>query len=510
MPELAAAQYAAVLTADPGDMTLAARAFRQAVLAGDRVLAVRAASLLDRSGALPPDGRLLLLGEQIAAADWTAARASLDRIEREQAFGFAVPIVRAWLMQGAGGGDPLELLGRQPASAFASAYGNEHRILLLIARGRAPEAADIVKATALGGGIRDLRLRILTATALAADGDKAAALALLQGDDPALRTVRQNLEGGKRSDKPVIDAAFGYSELLIRIAADLNRERVTPLSPALARIATFAAPSNVEAWLATGQLLAMNEQLDPALAALDQVPADDPLASAARGTRIRILVRKGAKDQALALNQAVLAQPDATVADWTLQGDILGSLDRFGDAADAYDKAIALIGSADDKDDRLWSLWLMKGSALEQADRWPEAKAALEKAHALAPDQAVVLNYLGYAQLERRENIKAARALIEKASALKPDDAAITDSLGWAYFLEGDTAAAIVKLEAAAEGDPGGSEINEHLGDAYWAAGRRIEARFAWRAALVNADTESTDRLKRKLDFGPDTDERRP
>ena len=65
-------------------------------------------------------------------------------------------------------------------------------------------------------------------------------------------------------------------------------------------------------------------------------------------------------------------------------------------------------------------------------------KAALLKALALAPDQPVVLNYLGYAELERRENLAEAEKLIEQASALRPDDSAITDSLGWAYYVRGD------------------------------------------------------------------------
>jgi predicted negative regulator of RcsB-dependent stress response len=45
-------------------------------------------------------------------------------------------------------------------------------------------------------------------------------------------------------------------------------------------------------------------------------------------------------------------------------------------------------------------------------------------------------------------------------------------------------------------------EIQEHLGDALYTAGRRYEARFAWRAALANAETEDKSRLQSKIDFG--------
>ncbi len=45
-------------------------------------------------------------------------------------------------------------------------------------------------------------------------------------------------------------------------------------------------------------------------------------------------------------------------------------------------------------------------------------------------------------------------------------------------------------------------EIGEHLGDAYWAAGRRIDARHAWTAASAQAGSEATMRLDRKITGG--------
>jgi Flp pilus assembly protein TadD len=139
---------------------------------------------------------------------------------------------------------------------------------------------------------------------------------------------------------------------------------------------------------------------------------------------------------------------------------------------------------------------------LIQAGRWPEAKSALEAAYKLAPDEALVLNYLGYSQLERRENVEEAERLIREASRLQPDNLAITDSLGWAHFLRGDIPAAITLLERAAQGQPADPSINEHLGDAYFTAGRRFEARYAWQAALVHAEGGAVERLNAKVDAG--------
>ncbi len=104
--------------------------------------------------------------------------------------------------------------------------------------------------------------------------------------------------------------------------------------------------------------------------------------------------------------------------------------------------------------------------------------------------------------LDRGENLAEAQTYIEKASALDPNDAAIADSLGWLHYKRGNYPGAISALERAVSGDPGQSVMNEHLGDAYWATGRRIEARYAWRAALVQADTPSAERINRKLSDG--------
>ena len=95
------------------------------------------------------------------------------------------------------------------------------------------------------------------------------------------------------------------------------------------------------------------------------------------------------------------------MTDWTRLGDLYSALDRYEEAAAAYGEALALRPTRPDGQPE-WALWLLRGGALDQAGHWPQAKAALEAAYKLAPDQPVVLNYLGYAQLERRENMAEA------------------------------------------------------------------------------------------------------
>lgn len=501
LSELAASGYSAALNAMPGDEVLALRAYRQAIDAGDRALAVRAARTLDAKGALPPDGRLVLLTEAVAASDWKAAGLAVDRIEEEGVFGFAVPVMRAWLARGSGQGDPLALVvDTRRAGSVASTYAAEHRALLQIAMGRNDDGIAAIRSLAGPGSGRGMRLRLAAAAKLA-KSDKALALGLIEGDQSPLVVARSRIEAGKPLPGAVDSAAEGIAELFARIAVDINRERVTPIALTLARLSTWLAPRNSETWLVTAELLSASEQEDMAIAALAQVRADDPYAAAARDARVAALVKQGAQEAALTEALASASRAGATAADWSRVGELQSTLNRPADAAKSFTRALEL-SRAQGEDDGRWALLLRQGGALHEAGEWPAARKALREAAKLAPEQAVVLNYLGYAQLERREDLDEAQKLIESASRLRPDDPAITDSLGWLYFVRGQNDKAIEMLERAVIGEPGEATINEHLGDAYWTAGRKIDARYAWRAALVYAEQDAAARIGRKLDFG--------
>ncbi len=206
-------------------------------------------------------------------------------------------------------------------------------------------------------------------------------------------------------------------------------------------------------------------------------------------------------NEAYALASSAAAAPGASVGDLSRLGDVFQAMKRPSQAADAYGRAIAFARGQGVRTE-LWPMLLLEASALEEAKRWPEAKQALEQGLAIAPDQPLLLNFLGYAKLERGEDIDAAEAMIRKASELAPDDASITDSLGWAQFKRGKVGEAIATLQKAAEKDPDQAEIQEHLGDALYKSGRRYEARFAWNAAMITAEDEVADRVKAKLASG--------
>jgi Flp pilus assembly protein TadD len=95
--------------------------------------------------------------------------------------------------------------------------------------------------------------------------------------------------------------------------------------------------------------------------------------------------------------------------------------------------------------------------------------------------------------------------MIEKAVAAKPDSGAIVDSLGWADYKLGLYTDAVEQLERATELEPAEPDINDHLGDAYWAVGRKLEARFQWEQVLSLGPSDKLRRqVEAKLRAGPD------
>ena len=177
-----------------------------------------------------------------------------------------------------------------------------------------------------------------------------------------------------------------------------------------------------------------------------------------------------------------------TSSDYSRLGDVLQAMKRHSEAADAYGRAIALAQAQSSKGE-LWSLLLLQASALEDANRWPEAKAALQQALALAPDQPLLLNFLGYAELERGENMDCRRGddpQGERARARRCVDHR------FARLGRSSSAARSTRRSRRCSERPRRTreqaEIQEHLGDALYKSGRRYEARFAWSAALVTAE----------------------
>lgn len=451
------AGFATLLAADPSNPTIATRAYRQALSGGDMALALKAAQALASGPALPSDARVLIALAAIRAHDWTKAQASADALTQDRVFGFVAPYLNAWIAVGSGKGDPLALVEPARAIPLASPYFAEQHALLLTALGRRTEAAS--------------------------------------GFTP---------QAAEALPTAVKDPGHGLSPLLAHLAADFARQQYVPVGMIMARMAAYVAPDNSEAWLVLAELLHRMQRQDLALAAIDHIAPDDRLAGDAHTLRIALLNDSGRHEAALAEAIAAAKRDHAGSDDWGRVGDLYLMLSKPADAAAAYAKALGVAEATHAPAGVLWPILLQQGGALDLAGNWPAAKAAMMRAYALAPNDPAVLNQVGYSQIEHRENVDKASAMIAEASRQRPDDPAITDSLGWVLYLQGKAMQAVPLLERAAAGNPGEPTINEHLGDVYWTIGRQLEARYAWRAALITAEDKDRARLNAKIESGLD------
>lgn len=494
---LAVAHYGAALARDPDRVEIAQRAYVQALESGDKALALQSAALLDQAGLLPRDGTLLRIGEALEQRDWAAATTLTDRMEQEGNFAFLGPILRSWIGVGEGRAVPLAIDAKDRFAALAQRYVDEHQALLALNAGDVADAvAPLRRAIALRPA--DAALRLSLATHLAGRKAKAEALLLLPPGGAHFTQARAEI-ARRRIKAPPLTPAQGYARLLARLAVDIGSDREgLGLALRLARIATFADPGSPENHIIAARLLTSAGFAGAALAETDKVPPAGWYGALAQAERVDALAADGQIDAALALARTMAAEPDAESERHVRLGRLLAEQQDFDGAAAAFRAAQARFGDAVVP----WSLLLFEGSALEQGERWDEARAVLERAAALAPNEPVILNYLGYAQIERRQNVTEALDLLKKASALKPQDPSITDSLGWAQFVTGNVKAAVPVLERAAAGAPADTTINEHLGDALWTAGRRYEARYAWAAASLYAEGDVATRIAAKTKEG--------
>jgi len=102
------------------------------------------------------------------------------------------------------------------------------------------------------------------------------------------------------------------------------------------------------------------------------------------------------------------------------------------------------------------------------------------------PQDASLLNALGYSLADRAQKLPRAEMLIRKALEASPDNPAFLDSLGWVLFRRGDVPGAVPLLERAYRIFPD-AEIASHWGEVLWVNGKQSDARALWARALARA-----------------------
>lgn len=273
-------------------------------------------------------------------------------------------------------------------------------------------------------------------------------------------------------------------------------ERAADSALLFAHMAAYTDPKTPGIWLSIGDITASQGQSDSALVAYKKVTSDDDDYLSAQIEVAEMLRDKNKTDEAIDHLETLLKGDDNKRADLYLT---LGNLYKWDNqcdkAIDIYDIAetMGLEENKGQAPDWLWFLHYFRGVCFDLIDRHADAEKDLLRALDAQPNNATLLNYLGYSYADKGENLDKAKDMIERAVQQAPDDAYIIDSMGWVLYRMGDYNGAVEYLERAAKMMPYHAVINDHLGDAYWKVGRRLEAYYMWQRAVDYMDSDAAE-----------------
>ncbi|CAG4888336.1 tetratricopeptide repeat protein [Paraburkholderia gardini] len=193
-------------------------------------------------------------------------------------------------------------------------------------------------------------------------------------------------------------------------------------------------------------------------------------------TRAQLLEKQGKPDDARKL-LAGLQSPDPRDQSLIARTDaaILFDAKRYPEA----EARLAQVSAEFPDDPDLTYDYAM---AAEKTGHYDVMETQLRKLMQTQPDNPQAYNALGYSLADRNQRLQEADKLIEKAASLAPNDAFIMDSVGWVKYRLGDTSDAIKLLRKAYDLQPN-AEIGAHLGEVLWKTGDQDQARDAWRQA---------------------------
>jgi tetratricopeptide (TPR) repeat protein len=402
----AATLLAALSQSQPQQVDLAQKAFTEALGAGQTDLALSVAAKTPATK-LSTEARLLLVADAVKRRRVDRALGWLHVGAENPNLSFLAPLLTAWDYADRGNGEQALATIRQIANnSPLGPLRAEQEALILLKLRRTAEAESPARRAVGSAGARETRLRLAMADSFLAAGDRDRALIMIDGLGTDAGPARRRVLAGKPSGQAIDSGAKALSEALTAFAGDLARSQRAAPPIGLAQVARFANPQNSSATTLLALLLNAQGRPEQALALLRTIPRDDALSGQIRDVQVRILVDNNRLNEAYAAAFEATRGADARAGDWSRLGEVFQEMKRYSEAAVMYGRAIAQ-ARAEGQTAQLWPLLLLQADALEQSGHWPEAKQALQQALALSPDQPLLLNFLGYGQLERGERAGA-------------------------------------------------------------------------------------------------------
>ena len=496
--ESAGAFYAEALMARPGDVTLMREAMQAQVTAGQLDKALQTAQMIVDTDGETRQARLLLAVDAFKRGLYDEAAAHLNEMSRGPFTELLVPNIRLWtaiaLQDDAARQRAVNRLSR--GSVFASAQLVQAAQGLELA-GQIDEARRYYERALRSGGARYLHMVLAYGGFMQRHGEAEKAEKLYDFyaernlTHAHIEAARARLADGqplRANENP----QAGLAQAFAAIGEAMQSEGRTELALGFLRVAQHLNPSDDLIAYNVAKRLGELERYQRAAEQFAAIEESAVLYQAAQIDRAQMLFQAGANDAAIAVLQTQLKDRPENRDILISLGDLYRAEQRFDEAEQMYDRAIALLG---EPEPRHWFLYFARGMMRERLDNWDLAEIDLQQARQLSGDEPNVLNYLGYSWIDQGIHLDEGLKIIRQAVNKEPKNGAFVDSLGWAYYRLGDYTNALKYLELASQLEAADAVITDHLGDALWRVGRKVEARYQWRKALAFDPTDE-DRAK--------------
>ncbi|MFP5391104.1 MAG: XrtA/PEP-CTERM system TPR-repeat protein PrsT [Gammaproteobacteria bacterium] len=352
-----------------------------------------------------------------------------------------------------------------------------------------------------------------------------------EAEAPAMQLISQYLRVGEKQKaltaaRKLSTANPANPDLLELLgqAQLANKDEAAALE-SYSKIVTLL-PKSPTAHLRLGGVQALMKNDSAAMESVKRALSLDPENVQGQLALVDLSMRKGDPSGALALVKKLQKQTPDAPAPFLLEGDIQMLLKKPDLALRAYDQAFtvgknaqllikslqamkalgkdkeadarALQYAAAHPDDAVINLYV--GESYLNSKQYKLAIARFESVLKKFPDSVLALNNLAWAYQQEKD--ARALATAEKAVKLAPQNAPVLDTLGWILVEQGNTQRAVTLLQQAVAADPQAGDIRFHLASALFKAGDKEKARKEVDAALAGkpfASLEEARALRKQL-----------
>jgi tetratricopeptide (TPR) repeat protein len=169
--------------------------------------------------------------------------------------------------------------------------------------------------------------------------------------------------------------------------------------------------------------------------------------------------------------------PQNGITLYLAEAEALREAERYQEAFDSLERALAAAS-------RRQGFAVRSGAGRRKNRPDGYSGAGFARHSGCDPKNSQALNALGYTLADRTDRYQEALGYIEQALAQLPDDAAVLDSMGWVQYRLGHRDKALEYLRRAYQANPD-AEIAAHLSEVLWVSGQREEAKKIWKEALT-------------------------